>query len=195
MCLDSILNNTNSSEYYYMLNQSQENEFSFVMRARDLFVLIYTPLLVLAGLTGNFFVVVIFLKSKLRNISSSFYLTCMGISDSLILLDLSLEWMDSFDFTFYGSNYVCKILTFINRIAHFLSVWLIVAFTVERFLVAVIARRQTTQKSRQAIFIAFGIFTFSCIMKVPFLIYVYPEYSEEKKKFVCRFEKNFKVNK
>lgn len=146
------LNFTNSSEYYY-LDESDEpaTEQSALHRLRDMFILFYTPLLVLTGLIGNSFLVVVFLKTKLNKVSSSFFAAALGISDSLILLDISLEWFDSFDFKIHNRNYFCQVLTFINRTAHFLSVWLIVAFTVERFLVVVCSRRQTNRKSRQVL--------------------------------------------
>lgn len=144
------LNYTNTSEFY-LADDSYEfgNLQSALQRMRGMFILFYTPLLLLTGLIGNSFLVFIFLKTKLNKISSSFFIAALGISDSLILIVLFFEWFDTFDHKILTQSFICHPLTYINRTAHFLSVWLFVAFTVERFLVVVFARRQSNRKSRQ----------------------------------------------
>lgn len=191
--LEDYSNQTNSTEYYYPNYEVPSHGQILVNRYRDLFILLYTPILVVVGLSGNLLAVVIFLRTKLNNISSSFYLVTLGISDSLILFDLTLEWLEYFNIIIYGRNYFCQILTFINATAHFLSVWLIVAFCVERFLVASCSRRQTKQKSQQAVLVAIGIIVFGSFTKIPFLIFFSSQYSEEQQKLVCQLSQNVRV--
>lgn len=186
-------NSTNSSEFHCSIVQAAIADIS-VERLRDDFIYFYSPALVFLGIVGNSLLVTVFLSTKLKNISSSFYLAGLGISDSLILLDLAIEWIRFFGINIYGRNYFCQLLTFINRTAHFLSVWLVVAFSVERFIVVVFSRRQTIRNTRQGCFIAIGVFMSGCLTRLPYLVLFAPCYQEDDKIFVCDVMGKFKVS-
>lgn len=166
---------------------------SSVHRFRDNFIFFYSPVLILFGLVGNFLVVTVFISTKLKKISSSYFLVGLGVSDSLILLDLFIEWIRFFDINIYARNYFCQSLTFINRSAHFLSVWLVVAFTIERFLVVAFSRRQTTRNTHQGCFITALICITGCLTKFPFLIFFAPRSQQDENRIVCDIIESLEV--
>lgn len=83
-------NETIIIDNYYSANSDEPSSHH---RARDFFILFYSPILVFLGLIGNSLLVTIFMSTKLKKISSSFYLAAIGISDSLILVDIAIEWI------------------------------------------------------------------------------------------------------
>lgn len=97
--------------------------------------LYYTPLLVCLGSIGNLVSVFVFYSSKLRLQSTSQYLSALAISDTIFLLQLLPPWLSAAQVTslFYAGGF-CQIFVYVSYVSCCLSAWLVVAFTVERFV-------------------------------------------------------------
>lgn len=87
------------------------------------------------GLLGNVVSGVVFLNTHLRMRSSSYYLAALSATDFSFLLMLLLVWLNSnAGVQVFNKNGWCQVLVYISSVCGFLSSWLIVAFTVERFI-------------------------------------------------------------
>nr|XP_053646672.1 thyrotropin-releasing hormone receptor-like [Cherax quadricarinatus] len=93
-----------------------------------------TPVLVVFGCVGNITSVWVFHSSKLRSLSSSCYLAALAASDTVFLLTLLLVWLSMVGYDLLNQPGWCQAIIYASYVATFLSVWLVVAFTVERFI-------------------------------------------------------------
>lgn len=78
---------------------------------------------------------VVFLNTHLKMRSSSYYLAALSAADFGFLATLLLVWLNNnVGVQVYNKDGWCQGLVYISSVCSFLSVWLIVAFTVERFI-------------------------------------------------------------
>lgn len=97
--------------------------------------LYYIPSIILLGLVGNLLSCVVFLKTHLKLRSSSYYLAALATTDFSFLMSLLLVWLNStIGWKVFNNNGWCETLVYVSAVCSSLSVWLIVAFTVERFI-------------------------------------------------------------
>lgn len=115
-----------------------ESDYNF---CRSLYFLLdfchlyYIPSIILLGLVGNLLSCVVFLKTHLKLRSSSYYLAALATTDFSFLMSLLLVWLNStIGWKVFNNNGWCETLVYISAVCSSLSVWLIVAFTVERFI-------------------------------------------------------------
>ncbi|KAJ9590325.1 hypothetical protein L9F63_027836, partial [Diploptera punctata] len=101
----------------------------------EFFHLYYIPTIILIGLVGNLLSCVVFLNTHLKMRSSSYYLAALAAADFGFLATLLLVWFNSnIGVEVFNKDGWCQGLVYISSVCSFLSVWLIVAFTVERFI-------------------------------------------------------------
>ncbi|XP_071452873.1 trissin receptor [Hetaerina americana] len=101
----------------------------------DFFHLYYIPFIILVGLVGNLLSCVVFLNTHLRLRSSSYYLAALATADLGFLATLFLVWLNNnAGVVVFNRDGWCQGLVYVSSVCSFLSVWLIVAFTVERFI-------------------------------------------------------------
>lgn len=93
-----------------------------------------TPALVAVGVAGNVASVLVLSSPKLRALSSSCYLSALAVSDTGFLAALLLSWLSLVGHDLYGRPGWCQGIVYVTYVTTFLSVWLVVAFTVERFV-------------------------------------------------------------
>ncbi|CAL1685987.1 unnamed protein product [Lasius platythorax] len=94
----------------------------------------YTPILVHLGLLGNCLSVCVFFGTKLRYSSSSIYLGALAISDTLFLVTVFVVWLTMVKVDLFNRWGFCQFFIYLSTLCSFLSVWLVVAFTVERYV-------------------------------------------------------------
>ena len=94
----------------------------------------YLPPLVATGLLLNILLVYTLLNSKLRNFSVAPYLLTLAVTDSLFLLSLLLIWISTLNIDIYNAGELCQAITFISYSCVFLSMWINVALSVDRFI-------------------------------------------------------------
>ncbi|KAK4300623.1 hypothetical protein Pmani_027178, partial [Petrolisthes manimaculis] len=88
-----------------------------------------TPGLVWVGVGGNLLCVWVWCASPLRTLSSSVYLVWLAGSDTIFLASVAGAWGGAL-----GLPGWCPALTYATHASAGLSVWLVVAFTVERYV-------------------------------------------------------------
>ncbi len=101
-------------------------------------------ILVIVGLIGNGFSVLVFTSREMRAISSNFYLLMLAVSDSLYLLSVFLakvlthlrcfHMKDTLADIYNRSHIMCKLLQFFLDVFSDYSTCLILVFTIERFI-------------------------------------------------------------
>lgn len=101
----------------------------------DFFHQYYIPSIILLGLVGNLLSCIVFLNTHLRIRSSSYYLAALATADFGFLVTLLLVWLNNtLGWKVFNKDGWCETLVYVSAVCSSLSVWLIVAFTVERFI-------------------------------------------------------------
>lgn len=98
---DSVnFNSSNGSDYTYYFNSSEyedlEDDFGLTVayKVGDFLTHYYTPAMVAVGSLGNILSVIVFLNTKLKKLSSSYYLAAMCISDTGFLWASLVPWLN-----------------------------------------------------------------------------------------------------
>ncbi|KAK8401797.1 hypothetical protein O3P69_001123 [Scylla paramamosain] len=118
-------------DYYEYEHYNFTDEQWGVVRQLNLY---YVPLLIVVGFVGNLLSCVVFLNTRLRMRSSSYYLAALAVADVTYLFILFLVWLDLLGFNTFNVNVMCQLEIYLGSVSSSLSVWLTVAFTVERFI-------------------------------------------------------------
>ncbi|KAI5734695.1 hypothetical protein M8J77_009567 [Diaphorina citri] len=90
--------------------QSVRTEFKFL----ELLQLYYTPLLVGLGSIGNILSVFVFFGTKLRKLSSSYYLSALASSDTGFLVTLFGVWLNLIDVPWFNKDGFCQISIYLT---------------------------------------------------------------------------------
>lgn len=128
--MDSIYYDYNSTEFLAGGNTT----FSEIIHFLECIQFYYTPFLVASGSIGNWLSVIVFFSTKLRKLSSSYYLAALAISDTGFLLAHFMTWLNMIEIHYFNTPIICEVSIYISNVCSFLSVYFIVAFTVERFI-------------------------------------------------------------
>ncbi|XP_058123436.1 thyrotropin-releasing hormone receptor-like [Anopheles ziemanni] len=154
----------------------------------------YVPALVLFGTIGNILSVLVFFKTKLRKLSSSYYLAALGLSDTVYLFGLFVTWLDFFQVHIYTREPYCQLFTYMSGVSSFLSVWYVVAFTFERFIVVRYPlKRQSWCTVRRAKTIIACLTMFGSVLCVPYIFYAGTQLSERNNLIICDLRKEYKA--
>ena len=105
----------------------------------------YSLTLIVLGSIGNCISVLVFFTTKLKKLSSSFYLAALAISDTGFLVALFMAWLNSIGVPLFSISGLCEMHTYLTYVCSFLSAWLVVAFTVERFIAVRHPLRRTSK--------------------------------------------------
>lgn len=149
--------------------------------------LYYTPILVYFGSFGNCLSVYVFFGTKLRQISSSIYLGALAISDTGFLISLFVVWLDMVDIGIFNMQGLCQFFIYFTTVCSFLSVWFVVAFTVERCIaVQYPFLRQSMCTVARAKKVVIGLTILGIILCSPVLLVSGPRLSTSNNKNVTR---------
>lgn len=155
----------------------------------------YTPTIMLTGSIGNILSVLVFFKTKLRKLSSSYYLAALGVSDTCFLLITFMHWLNFADVSIYNTNVFCQSFTYFSGVCSFLSVWFVVAFTVERFIAVLYPlKRQTMCTVRRAKMVLCGLTLAGIIINLPLIIFSDVIYNQSINSTMCDVPAEYKVN-
>ncbi|UJR33425.1 hypothetical protein I4U23_020871 [Adineta vaga] len=99
------------------------------------FGVIYMAIVIILGFVGNSISCYVFVRSKLRRLSCSLYLTALSISDNGYLICLGLIWLENIHVFIFHNSGICQITVYLTTVFSSLSVWFTVAFTTERYVV------------------------------------------------------------
>lgn len=102
-----------------------------------------TPFIFVIGIFGNILSLRVFMTKNMRKLSASLYLAALSTADLMSLVFYVLiEWVKRAishspnipTAPFFEQNGVCQILVYLQYLSRFLSSWIIVCFTFERYI-------------------------------------------------------------
>lgn len=133
----------------------------------------YTPILVFLGLLGNCLSMYVFFGTKLRYSSSSIYLGALAISDSGFLVVVFVPWLRMvYVVDLFNRQGFCQFFIYLATLCSFLSVWLVIAFTVERYVaVRWPLRRQFLCTVARAKTTVMGLTALAILLSSPVLLF------------------------
>ncbi len=129
----------------------------------------WIPTIVIFGILGNMTSFLVFVFSDLRRMSWSVYLAALAASDSGFLVCLFVSWSNDIGIHLYHTNGWCQVFVYLTYVWSFLSVWYIVAFSIERYIVVCfpLRRPEVCSPKRAKIVVvslavfALGLYTFT----------------------------------
>jgi hypothetical protein len=125
-------NLTSNGPYERGAGHQHSRVVSGVIRATAFYLM---PGIIGLGILGNTLSAYVFYSSaQLRNITASIYLITLSVCDSVFLLTLLGPWLEGIDVNVYNEDGPCQILHFLTNFSSILSPWLVLSFTVERFI-------------------------------------------------------------
>ena len=89
------------------------------------------------GFITNILSLMVFLQPTMRNLSCSVYLATKAISDFIFLMTSFIVWLTSVDVGLFNTDGVCQLVLFATYLTAFISIWLVVALTIENLLCVV----------------------------------------------------------
>ncbi|XP_060064991.1 probable G-protein coupled receptor 139 [Ylistrum balloti] len=125
------------------LPQGESVEAHMVNKAGRMFFAYVTPIILFIGILGNCLSLNVFLSKNMRGLSASTYLAAISSSDLLTLIFyVNVEWLrrglvylnSDVQVKFLDTTGVCQFQLYMSYVSRFLSAWLVVAFTVERYI-------------------------------------------------------------
>ncbi|GFO44093.1 thyrotropin-releasing hormone receptor [Plakobranchus ocellatus] len=142
---------------------SKESSYAWLAAVNNFNARYSIPVLVVVGIAGNLLALIVFLCSPLRRITTSLYLASQSLTDLLFLIFLGINWLASIQIDVFALPGLCQTLVFVTYEVSFLSLWMIVALTLD--LYASIKwhclHRRISRPSR-AICICAGLVLFGC---------------------------------
>ena len=93
------------------------------------------PIIVILGTVGNLLSFFMFIKKPLKFQPASVYLAFLNLSDTGMLLSLLVAWLGWLGHDVYDRQGICQMVSYASYVFGFLSVWTIISFTVERYIV------------------------------------------------------------
>ncbi|XP_032527559.2 somatostatin receptor type 4 [Danaus plexippus] len=158
-------------------NNANQTDFDImIVQLVNTVYLYFTPILVVLGTIGNMLSLFVFHGSKLRLQSTSQYLSTLAIADNIFLLQLLPPWLSATGITslFHRTGF-CQFIVYVSYVSCCLSAWLVVAFTVERFVAVVYPLRRnavcSVNRARQVIVL---LSISAIVMNLPVLKFTSP---------------------
>lgn len=136
----------------------------------------YTPVLIILGFIGNMVSVIVFFRSKLRLQSTSQYLSALALADTLFLWQLLPPWLKAVGAsTLFSRHGFCQLFVYLSYVSCNVSSWLVVAFTIERFVAVVYPlKRNAMCTVRRARYIIGTLTTIALLINLPVLRFAVP---------------------
>lgn len=159
-----------------VVNSANHTLFDLITEKAGVLNFYYTPILVVLGTIGNLVSVSVFYNSKLRLQSTSQYLSALAISDTVFLFQLLPPWLNAGHWTgLFHKEGFCQIFIYISYVTCCLSAWLVVAFTVERFVAVIYPlQRNAVCTVNRARNIILSLVATALILNIPVLRFAIP---------------------
>ena len=122
----------NVNRTFACLEKPTGNTFKRVMTALNTY---FTPVVIVIGATGNLLAFLVFTVTHLRRQSSSVYLASLALADMGFLVSLFIVWLSLLKIPLFHRHIWCQTVVYFTYVCTFLSVWYVVSFTVERYII------------------------------------------------------------
>ena len=124
--------------------------------------LAYYITIALTGLIGNTTTIIVFSQRRLRSLRSSFFLTCLAVTDLVFILILVVALLDELHVPIMTAP-VCMLTIYLSHIASFLSSNFTLAYTSHRLIAVLFPIKATSfLKQRTNRILALTLFLFAC---------------------------------
>ena len=148
-----------------------ESEASYYIRVNYYMNLICLPVIVVSGVVGNVLSLLVFLCTHLKYQSSSIYLACLNAADTGFLICVFLSvWLKYVGLSVTHTLSGCRIIMYLSFVFAFLSVWTVVCFTVERYIVVFYPLRKhklCTPRRAKMVTCSVGLLAFCSYLVAP----------------------------
>lgn len=157
--------------------------------------LYYTPLLTITGIIGNIISVLVFCRTRLRKLSSSYYLSALCISDTGFLLINFVHWLTGLNVTnIFNKNGFCQVFALLEYFFPALSVWFVVTFTLERFIAVMYPlKRQTICTVKRAKSVLIILVLIGVLHSLPMLMLSEPRMDPGSNMVLCIMRRGYEV--
>ncbi|XP_052084882.1 probable G-protein coupled receptor 139 [Mytilus californianus] len=138
-----ILKNETNITGCLQLNTFPREDTNNIYKIGRTFFAYFTPIIIIIGVVGNLLSLHVFLSQNLRSLSASTYLAALSVSDLItIIFYVSVEWIRrGLTYLFPATNVkildvegLCQFQLYISYASRFVSAWLVVSFTIERYV-------------------------------------------------------------
>ena len=186
--INKLLENFNQSEHeslnmtheallnLLLLSHCKQKPYPGTQGVQKWTVTIILIIFLVFGLIGNALSATIMFRRSRRGLSSYFYLALLAIIDICVLytgcLSFLIETMFNYQIQLY-SSIVCRLDFYIKHLFTYISAWLIVAVTFERFIVVRfpfqsirICRMHIAYTISIVMFTVFGLYTSHCFFTI-----------------------------
>lgn len=130
-----------------------------------------TPMIILVGIAGNLLSFLVFTQTHLKCQSSSIYLASLAMVDNVFLVSLTFIWLNQMEIRVFHTNGWCQSLVYCTYVTTFLSVWYVVTFTIERFIIVHFPLRKdkycTPQRAKRVV-LTLALFALGLYAFIPF---------------------------
>ena len=136
---DVIMNPANHSTAVPTVDKQSNNEpFNYLKYSvADLLWIFVGPIIFALGLCGSAMILLVMTRRRMRGTSTCVYLTLMALADSMVLITgMPSEWLEASRFIVLKETHpaVCKLEKFLFYTSGDTAVWILVIFTVDRFI-------------------------------------------------------------
>ena len=129
------------------------------------------PVLIIIGIVGNILSLVVFLTTRLRQQSISVYLAFLNVVDTLFLLCIGVIWLGWVKVMVMNMAGWCQITVYLSYVSGFLSVWTVVGFTVERFIVVYFPLMRVVYCTRKRALVVVASLAGGCLLLYNFALW------------------------
>lgn len=132
----------NNSELFHIHQYNHSSNTTFYLKiSMALFITwnqfdtVYIPIIIVTGLIGNIFACYVLMSTELRKSSPSVYLAALTLSNVGYLVGLTIFWLSMVGLDVYNVNGMCQFVTFVFNYFIVFSTWVVMLFTIERYVV------------------------------------------------------------
>lgn len=177
--------------------EPQSMLYKYLKLLAEVMTVYFTPVLTIAGTIGNVLSVMVFFCTKLKKLSSSYYLAFLAFFDTGFLWCNFIQWLSFLQVNLYKRDGFCQLFTWLSNACSVLSVWLVVAFTIERFVAVMYPlKRPILCTVRRARCIVFYLVLFNAINSSPLLLFATSKnFSKSMGNLECVVDQSYEVSK
>ncbi|XP_062616606.1 probable G-protein coupled receptor 139 [Saccostrea cucullata] len=186
---DAVLQHMQQSNFSFNFTLSwppqEQDEYPSIYKTGRTFYAYFTPVILIVGFIGNSLSFNVFMSKGMRNLSASVYLAALSATDLVTLLCyVMVEWFrrglvylqPEWKVSFVDTDYLCQFQMYTSYVSRMSSVWLVVAFTVERYIGVCHPLRRIdicTVSSARRIVICIFVTSLTLVLYKPFMTGVF----------------------
>lgn len=137
----------------------------------DFLNLYFTPVIILVGVVGNMMSFLVFSTTHLTRLSSSVYLAALSVADTGFLLGLSIVWLSRVGVPLFVTNGWCQCTVYMTYVFSFLSVWNVVSFTTERYIIVYHPLQKDSFCTRRKAKVVVGLLAVTSLLMYTFALW------------------------